>query len=498
MPRYNYERLSAQDNMFLMMERPNVHMHVAATAIFEAGPLRSESGGVDIDRYKQAIEAVLHRIPRYRQKLRWVPLSDQPVWVDDRHFNLDYHIRHRALPRPGNLRQLKDLAAHIMSLQLDRTKPLWEIYVIEGLEDDRFAVISKVHHCMIDGASGSDLATILMSPSPSTEVSEPAPYYPRPAPSPTELVRDELVHTATLPLQATRSIREFSNRVEDMREELGKRARAMGELARWGVVSASETPINGPLSPHRRFEWLETPLDQVKQARRAFDCTVNDIVLAVVTAAFREYLIQRRVDPSTIDFRISAPVSVRTAKEKGKLGNRVSSWIIRLPIADEDPTLQLEAIRAATRDLKSSEQALGVDMIMKAAEYAPSALMSLGAQSSSGPINSIVTNVPGPQFPLYTLGAKLVSMFPQVPLLDNVGIGIALFSYDGTLCWGFNADFELIPDIDEFRRAIERSLARVTKAAGLGPGATDTKPKSNGTPKKRAKKSKADRPSATA
>jgi WS/DGAT/MGAT family acyltransferase len=484
MPRYSYERLSAQDNMFLMMERPNVHMHVAATMIFEAGPLRTETGGIDIDRYKRATEAVLHRIPRYRQKLRWIPLADRPVWVDDRHFNLDYHIRHRALPKPGNLRQLKDLAAHLMSRQLDRSKPLWEMFVIEGLEGDRFAVISKIHHCMVDGASGSDLATILMSPSPDTEISEPAPYYPRPAPSPTELVRDELLHTATLPLQATRSIREFTERFEDVGNELGKRARALGELVRWGVVSASETPMNGPLSPHRRFDWLTTPLAQVKAARRAYDCTVNDIVLATVTGAFREYLIRRRVDPSELDFRISAPVSVRSAQDKGKLGNRVSSWIVQLPVGEEDPKAQLDAIRSATQDLKNSEQALGVDMIMKAAEYAPAALMSLGAQASSGPINSIVTNVPGPQFPLYMLGAKLVSMIPQVPLLDGVGLGIALFSYDGTLCWGFNADFELVPDVDEFRRDIERSLERLCKAAGIGPSAT--KSKSNGSSKKRA------------
>lgn len=450
MSRYTYERLSAQDNMFLLMERPNVHMHVAATLIYEAGGLATPEGGIDVKRYKRAVEAVLHRIPRYRQKLRWIPFQNHPVWVDDRHFNLDNHILHRALPRPGNLRQLRDLAAHIMSRPLDRDRPLWEMWVVEGLEEERFAVISKLHHCMVDGSSGVDLAHIMMSPTPDEETPDPVPYYPRPAPSPGELVQDELRRVAMLPLQATRNLRQFADQAEDLYAELAKRGRALGELAGWAVKSASDTPLNGRLSPYRRFDWLNTPLARVKAVRKALSCTVNDVMLATVTGAVRDYLIRRRVDPEEIEFRVSAPVSVRKDDERGKLGNRVSSWIIRLPIDREDPRAQVEALTAATMELKESEQALGVDMIMKAAEWAPSGLMSLGAQASSGPINSIVTNVPGPQVPLYILGARLLAMYPQVPLLDNMGIGIAIFSYDGQMCWGFNADFELVPDLARF------------------------------------------------
>lgn len=469
MARYSYERLSAQDNMFLLMERHNVHMHVAATLIFEAGPLATPDGGIDVARYKQAIEAVLHRIPRYRQKLRWIPLQDHPVWVDDRHFNIDNHVLHRALPRPGNLKQLRDMAAYIMSLQLDRSRPLWEMWVVEGLEGGRFAVINKIHHCMVDGTSGVDLAHILMSPTPDTELPEPVPYYPRPAPSPAELVRDEIQRVATLPLRATRDVREFTRQAEDLYAELAKRARALSDLAGWAVKPASETPLNGRLTAFRRFDWLNMPLARVKAVRKAFDCTVNDVVLATVTGAVREYLIRRRVDPETLDFRISAPVSVRKDAEQGKLGNRVSSWIVRLPIDREDPREQLEAVRTATRQLKDSEQALGVDMIMKAAEWAPASLVALGAQATSGPINSIVTNVPGPQFPLYCLGARLLAMYPQVPLIDNVGLGIALFSYDGQLSWGLNADVSLVPDLDAFRQAVEDCFDRLCEAAGVGP-----------------------------
>lgn len=468
MARYAYERLSAQDNMFLLMERKNVHMHVAAVLLFETGALATPEGGVDIVRYKRALESVLHQIPRYRQKLRWIPFQNHPVWVDDRHFDIDNHVLHRALPKPGNLTQLREMAAYIMSLQLDRSRPLWEMWVVEGLHGGRFAVISKTHHCMIDGASGVDLAHILMSPSPETDLPEPVPYYPRPAPSPAELLRDEIQHRLTLPLRASRSVAAFTREAEDLRAELTKRARAVSQLVGWAVRKASDTPLNGRLTPFRRFDWLVTPLARVKALRKAFDCTVNDVVLATVSGAVREYLIRRRVDPTAIDFRVSAPVSVRRDDEKGTFGNRVSSWIVRLPIERDDPREWVEAVSASTRELKHSQQALGVDLIMKAAEWAPAGLMALGAQASSGPINSIVTNVPGPQFPLYCLGARLLAMYPLVPLLENMGLGIALFSYDGQLCWGFNADVELVPDLAAFRRAIEASFEALCDAAGVG------------------------------
>jgi WS/DGAT/MGAT family acyltransferase len=349
------------------------------------------------------------------------------------------------------------------------------MWVVEGLEGGRFAVISKTHHCMIDGASGVDLAHILMSPTPDADLPEPVPYYPRPAPSPTELWRDEMQRRLTLPLRATRDVREFTREAEDLYAELAKRANALTQLVGWAVKSASDTPLNGRLTPFRRFDWLNTPLSRVKAVRKAFDCTVNDVVLATVTGAIRAHLIRHRVDPTRIDFRVSAPVSVRRDAERGTMGNRVSSWIVRLPIEHEDPREQIEAVSLSTRALKDSQQALGVDMIMKAAEWAPSGLMALGAQASSGPINSIVTNVPGPQFPLYCLGARLLAMYPLVPLLENMGLGIALFSYDGQLCWGFNSDVERVPDLAAFRREIQDSLDRLCEAAGVDDGEA-TKP----------------------
>ncbi len=474
MTRYNYERLSAQDSSFLIFETPSVPMHVAATLIYEAGPLRTPNGGIDIDTIRNATEANLHRIPRYRQKLAWIPFQNHPVWVDDRDFNLDYHIRHSSLPRPGNEEQLKALCARIMSHQLDRARPLWESWVVEGLEGDRFAMITKLHHCMIDGASGVDLAHILMSLDPADRPQEEAAVYiPRPTPSALQLTRDEIVRQLTLPLQMIRSFRHFRSETQDMRHELTIRLRALRELMGWAVHASSETPINGSLGPHRRFDWLNMPLKSVKAVRRALKCTVNDVVLTIVAGAVREFLIRRRMRPEGIDFRVSAPVSVRREEERGRLGNRVSSWIVRLPVNEPDPLKRLEVIRRVTRELKDSQQALGVEMIMKAAEWTPGILMSLGAQAASGPINMIVTNVPGPQVPLYMLGSRLLASYPQVPLLEGTGLGVALFSYDGQLCWGFNADYELIPDLRTFRTQIEKAFLELSLAAGIHPEGAD-------------------------
>jgi len=467
MPRYAYERLSAQDQSFLAFETRNVHMHVAATQIYDCGDLGTEDGGVDFHKYKRATEAILHLVPRYRQKLKWIPLENRAVWVDDRHFNLDYHVRHTSLPRPGGLDLLARLSERIMSQPLDRSRPLWEIWVVEGLQDGRFAVITKIHHCMIDGASGVDLSMILMSPTPDREIHEPVPYIPRPVPSSYELLRDEILDRLTAPVELARGIRKFATETEDLRTELGIRLRALRELAGWAVRGASETPINGRLGPHRRFDWLTMSLEDMKAVRRALGCTVNDIVLATVAGAVRAYLMRRRVDPAELDFRTSAPVSVRRDEDKGKMGNNVSSWIIRLPIGEEDPIRRIEAIHETTQELKRSKQALGVEMMMAAAEWAPSSLLSLGAQAASGPINMIVTNVPGPQFPLYMLGAKLEAMYPVVPLLENMGLGVALMSYDGKVCWGFNADYEMLPDLATFVRLVRESFARIQDAVRL-------------------------------
>ncbi len=467
MARYTYERLSAQDNSFLLMEQPNVHMHVAATQIFEIGPLRTDEGGIDFTAMRRSIEAVLHLIPRYRQVLQWIPLANHPVWVDDSNFSIDYHVRHTSLPRPGTNEQLKKLAARIMAQQLDKRKPLWEYWVIEGLEGDRFAVVTKIHHCMIDGSSGVDLAQILMSATPERDLPDPLPYIPRPAPSSAELLADQLARRVALPLQALNGLRSLADEAGSIRDDILVRLQALRELASYAIRSASQTPLNGKLGPHRYLDWMILDLDEIKAVRRRLDCTVNDVVLSTVTGAVRNYMIRRRVDPAGLDFRVSAPVSVRRDEDRGKLGNKVSSWIVPLPLDKAKPLEQLEELHKRTEDLKRSKQALGVEMLMAAAEWAPAQLISLGSQATSGPINMIVTNVPGPQTPLYTMGAELLEMYPQVPLLENTGLGIALVSYNGKVYWGFNCDPDLVTDLPVFVQEVRAAFAALRKAANL-------------------------------
>ena len=468
----NYDRLSALDNSFLLFEKPNAYTHVASTQIFDAAPLRLEDGGIDFDAIRKAHAAILHRIPRYRQVLEWVPLIDQPVWVDDPHFDLDFHLRHTSLPHPGTERQLKRLSARIMQQHVDRAKPLWETWVVEGLEGERFALISKVHHCMIDGISGVDIMQLLMSPTEDAELPTPEPFVPRPAPSGMELLRDEVARRLSLPIEAVRDFQKFAEEATDLRREVQTRLRAAANLVGSTLSSASETPINGPIGPHRRFDWHRTPISEIKQVRRALGGSLNDVVLTIVTGAFRRYLEKRGVVLDGIEFRVMTPVSVRRETEHGQLGNRVSSWIFQLPLEVSDPREQLEEISRTTTELKESKEAIGAEVLMQAAEWTPPTLLSLGARNitRTTPFNTVVTNVPGPQQPMYLLGARLLEVYPHVPLVDNLGLGIALMSYDGQMHWGVNADRDRVPDLHDFVVDLEAAFDELRVLAGQGPG----------------------------
>jgi WS/DGAT/MGAT family acyltransferase len=478
MPRYAYERLTALDNSFLLLEKPNAYMHVASTLIFDAGPLRRPEGGVDLEAIRAATEAALPRIPRYRQKLKYIPLESHPVWVDDDRFNLDYHLRHTALPKPGGLQQLKALSARIMQQHLDRSRPLWEMWVVEGLEGDRFALISKVHHCMIDGVSGVDLLNTQLRPTPERDLPEPVPYFPRPAPSGAELLRHELLRRAALPLAALRDARNFVREASDVRLEIAVRLRAVAETLGTTLRRASDTPLNRPIGPHRRFDWLAIEVAEIKEVRRAFGGSLNDVVLTVVTGAVRRFLERRGVSPRQLDFRVMAPVSVRGEDERGRLGNRVSAWMLDLPIALPDPRQQLERIAARTRELKESKHAVGAEVLTQAADWTPSTLLALGARNATRllPFNMVVTNVPGPQVPMYLLGARMLEAYPHVPLADRLGLGIALLSYDGRIGWGFNADYDTVPDLTHFVDDVRAAFREMREAASALAARGEAKP----------------------
>ena len=464
----NYDRLSAQDNSFLILESPNAYTHVASTQIFEAGPLRLEDGGIDFDAIRKAHEAILHRIPRYRQVLRWVPVIQQPVWVDDHHFDLDFHLRHTSLPHPGTERQLKRLSARIMQQHVDRQKPLWETWVVEGLEGgERFAIISKVHHCMIDGVSGVDIMQLLMNTDPDAQLPAPESYLPRTEPTAAELLRDEVMRRAGMPFQAIRDFQQFSEDATDVQREVRTRLRAIGNLVGSTMNSADESPINGPIGPHRRFDWLTTSIAEIKAIRRKLGGSLNDVVLTAVTGAFRRFFSDRGLRLDELEFRVMTPVSVRHESEQGNLGNRVSSWIFPLPLAEADPRDQLAQITEKTQELKESKEAVGAEVLMQAAEFTPPTLLSLGARNAmrATPFNTVVTNVPGPQEPMYLVGARLLEVYPHVPLVENIGLGIALMSYDGVMHWGVNADRDRVPDLHDFVEHLEEALAELKALA---------------------------------
>jgi len=477
MKNHSYERLTGQEHSFLVMENANLPMHVGAVQIFEGGALRTPDGGLDAGLYKHATESLLHRVPRYRQKLMWVPIQNWPVWVDDPHFNLDYHIRHTALPRPGGDEQLRRLVARIGAQQLDRSRPLWETWVVEGLQGDRFAVIMKLHHCMIDGIAGMALTQITLSPKPDYEIHEAPRFVPHTAPSGRELLRDSLVRWASLPFQVVRGWQHFRRHTAHLTRELRFRAQALADVLRIAVQTVPGTPLNGSIGPHRRFDWLSMPLGHFKAVSKALDCTVNDVVLATVTGAVREFLMSRGVRPDETDFRVSAPVNVRSKAERGLIGNRASTWFVDLPIGEADPRKRLQAIHQATQDRKKSKQALGLDMMNTLAEWTPSVLLSLSMHAVSFAVNMhvfgvnmYVTNIPGPQMPLYLLGAKMLEMYPWAPLAPGVGLSVGLISYNGKMCWGFNADSELVPDLRKFVAMIDASFQELAQAIGVDLG----------------------------
>jgi diacylglycerol O-acyltransferase len=469
----HFEPLSHLDASFLALESPSTHMHVGAVVQFEAAQLKLTDGGIDIGRIKDHILGKLQYIPRYRQRLAHVPATRHPVWVDDEHFNFDYHVRHTSLPRPGTDEQLKLLAGRIVSQQLDRAKPLWELWVVEGLENDRFAIIAKIHHCMIDGVSGIDLTSILLNVVPTTVVEPPDDWTPRPAPSSTQLVVAEAARITRRTVDSMSSLRSLRTRSRELAMVGGGRAFAAFNSLRSGWLSAaSRTPLNPDLGPNRRVDWTESSLDDVKEIRRALGGSVNDVLLAVVAGAVRHFLTEeRQFDVDDIEFRAMVPVSTRQADQRGSLGNQVAMWLVNLPLSEPEPLLRLQKLHEETARLKQTNQALGASTLVELSRGTPLTLISL-ANRVVGPIvrpfNLTVTNVPGPQFPMYLLEAKMIASFPIVPLWSQHGLGLAIFSYDGNLHWGIHADFDAIPDTDRVAAAISMAIKELLDAARAG------------------------------
>jgi WS/DGAT/MGAT family acyltransferase len=477
-----YERLGALDASFLGIEDDSCHMHVGGVLIFDIGPLRAPDGSLDIDRIRQSIHARLHLVPRFRQRLAYVPYERIPIWVDDDRFRLAYHVRHTALPHPGDERVLKRLVGRVMSQALDRNRPLWEMWVVEGLDGDRFALISKTHHCMIDGISGADLMSVIMSPYPEPTTAPPEPWKPRPHPTSARLIFDEAVRRAAQPPAVMRAVYDAVRDPETAWRDITEAAAGIMETFAPALTPGSKTPINVDVGPHRRFDWTEMKVADLKAVKNVLGGTLNDVVLATVTGALRSFFAQRGLDADDLDIRAMVPVSVRSDDERGHLGNRVTQLTAPLPVTLADAVERLNAVRATTADLKESRQALGGEVLTAISEWTvPNLLVqAVRLAARARPYNLIVTNVPGPQIPLYMEGALMRTSYPVVPLFENLALVVGLFSYNGGLYWGLNADWEQIPDLHDFVIALEdsfRELQEAARAAARRPAAPAARPK---------------------
>ena len=456
------ERLHLLDAEFLHLEDRSALMHIAALCVFE-GEVPSDA------EFRRLFEAKLHLAPRYRQRVRFVPLElGRPVWVDDPHFDFAYHVRRTALPAPGDARALNTLMGRVMEQQLDRERPLWEWWIVEGLSGGRWAVISKIHHAIVDGVSGIDLLSLMLDRDPNPKLPEPVPWTPEPEPSGAAKVLDAwdgLAH----------DIKSWGNRISHQLSHPREAARTVVETSQ-GLLAlfqrmrlSGRLSIEGPLSPHRVFASASLSLDDIRVIRKVHGGTINDVVLAALTSGYRALLAAHGDDVDTAEVRTLIPVSVRKPEAASVRDNRFSGIICELPVKLKDPCLQLAAIKEATSELKRSHMAEAGEWMFDVGDLAPPMLVGplsrlaarIGHELPQHTINTITTNVPGPQFPLYGLGRRQLACYPYVPIVHGARVGTAVLSYDGQVGIGVTGDRESVPDVQLLARATEDAIAQL-------------------------------------
>ena len=462
------DRLSPLDVSFLYVEEPTTPMHVGSVAVFQA-----PEDGFDHDWLVALISERIAFVPRYRQRVREVPghLAN-PVWVDDESFDIGYHVRRSALPRPGTDEQLFELVARVQSRQLDRNRPLWEMYLVEGLADDRFAIITKTHQAMVDGIGAVDIGQVILDTGPEPVRSRAKragvidAWRPDPEPSRLELLAGAVSDTVRRPTAALDTVR---GGLTEMRSTAGRLAGAAGGLLAAGLTAARPAPISPlkvAIGGQRRFASVATDLDDYRRIRKAHGGSVNDVVLAAIAGALRAWMLTRGESVSThTTVRAMVPVSVQDDDGSGPAGSRVSSYLVDLPVGEPSPVMRLHQVSYRMKAHKETGQAVGAESLVGLAGFAPPTLHALGARVASGLskrwFNLVVTNVPGPQQPLYAGGARMLASYPVVPLAKTQAVSIGLTSYDGGVYYGINADRDAMSDVGVLAQCIVDAVAEL-------------------------------------
>jgi diacylglycerol O-acyltransferase / wax synthase len=473
------DRMSALDASFFYAESENTPMHVGSVAIFD-GPAPTYGDVVRL------ILSKLPKVPRYRQRVRPVPMQlGRPLWVDDAHFQILYHVRHTAVPKPGSDEQLRNLAGRVLGQRLDMAKPLWELWLVEGLADDRWALISKVHHCMVDGVAGTDLMQLMFDLAPDAQHEAPKDWTPRRSPSSVELMAGSVTDSLTHPLQQLASTPTVGGAVrtaKGMASSSKSLARTVPSLVKQAITPTARS-LNGPIGPHRRWAWTEGRFEEFKAVRTAFGGTVNDVVLTAITGGFRD-LLQGRGELSSekLVVRSMVPISVRRESQKGSLNNQVSAVFVDLPVGLSDPVERLTSIRGQMDEYKRAMSAVDANSIISMGNFVAPTLLSMGVRAGmqAGQMwcQAVTTNVPGPRVPLYVLGKRMTSAIAYVPIAGGVRCSIGIFSYLNTMTFGINADFDGYPDVDVLsggiRHGIEELLALAEKKSAAGSAAEPT------------------------
>lgn len=461
------ERLSGIDASFLYLETPRVHMHVGGLAILD--PSGCPGGRLRFEHLKDLVAERVHMVPRFRQRVQFpaLPLG-RPAWVDDERFDLSFHLRRTALPPPGGRAELAELVGRVFSRPLDRSRPLWELYLIEGLEDGHVAALAKSHHAMIDGISGMDLATVLFDFAPEAQRLTPPPWRPQAAPSRRELLREAATDQVVHPVRTIGEAVGWLRRAPEDALELAKRTLAgFSSLASAGPTPPG--PFNVAVGPNRRFAMAEIGVDEAKAVKNALGGTVNDVILATVAGALHRFLKGRGEKTTGVSLRALVPVSIRDESQRMALGNRVSMFFVDLPVGRMDAGRRLRRVIAATRELKSKHQAVAASALIGLGTWAPPTLHGLAARlvARQRVANLVVSNVPGPQVPLYLAGARQVTTYPVMPLGPTMALSVAVTSLSGVMGFGLTADWDAVPDVEDLAAGILESFEGLKKAAGV-------------------------------